>query len=179
MKRQERPEAGAGQIKVPERLVVGLGEGKACDLGGIGVVFKLFGEDTQGAFSIVEHPMRPRTLVPSQLHEATDEFSFVVEERIGARIGDRILDATPGCYVLKPRGIPHTFWSPEDRPARLVEIISPAGFEGFFDEASKLFLQGPPDVQKVAEIASRYQTTLGWEDWISELTAKFKLKLFR
>ncbi len=178
MKSQERPVAGAKQAEMPDRLLVGHNEGKTVHLGGIGVVFKIFGKDTQGAFSIVEHPLKPRTLVPPHLHEGTDEFSFVVEGRIGARIGDKILDATPGCYVLKPRGIPHTFWNPEDRPARLVEIISPAGFEQFFDEASKFFLEGPPDVRRVGEVAGRYQTILGWEDWIPELTAKYKLRLF-
>ncbi len=68
--------------------------------------------------------------------------SFVAKGRIGAGIGDRILDATPGCYVLKPRGIPHMFWNPEDRPVRVVEIISLAGFERFFDEALEALPRG-------------------------------------
>jgi len=51
-------------------------EGKSIHLGGIGVVFKASGKDTQGAFSIVEHPLKPRTLVPPHLHEGADEFSF-------------------------------------------------------------------------------------------------------
>ena len=51
--------------------------------------------------------------------------------------------------MLKPRGIPHTFWNPDDKPVRLVEIISAAGFEQFFDEASNLFLEVPPDVRRV------------------------------
>ena len=170
--------AGRDSPEPSREFVVAHGEGKRVHLGGVGVVFKVSGKDTNGAFSIVEHPLKPRTLARPHLHEGTDEFSFVVKGRVGVRIGDRIFDATPGCYVLKPRGIPHTFWNPGDSPARLVEVISPAGFEQFFDEASKLFLQGPPEVQKVAEVAKRYQTILGWEEWVPELTAKYKLRLF-
>ncbi len=164
--------------KVPDRLLINYGEGKADSMGGIGVVFKVFGKDTNGAFSIIEHPIQPRTLVPPHLHEETDEFSIVVEGRIGARIGNQVIDAAPGSYVLKPRGIPHTFWNPENKPARIIEIISPPGFEQFFDETAKLLQEGPRDVQKVAEIARRYHTTFGWDEWVPELSAKYKLSLF-
>ncbi len=164
--------------EMPERFLVGAKEGKTVWLGGVGVVFKLFGKDTQGAFSIVEHPIKPRTLVPPHMHEETDEFSFVVEGRIGARIGSQIIDATPGCYVLKPHGIPHTFWNSDDRPARIIEIISPAGFEQFFEDAAKLFGTGPPDVEKVGRFSRQYKAVLGWEEWIPELKAKYNLSLF-
>ncbi len=61
--------------------------------------------------------------------------------------------------------------------ARLVEIISRPGFENFFDEASSLF-QGVPDPGKIKELAARYHTTLGWDEWVPERTKKYKLKLF-
>lgn len=31
---------------------------------------------------------------------------------IGALIGDRELESSPGEVVWKPRGVPHTFWNP-------------------------------------------------------------------
>ena len=36
--------------------------------------------------------------------------------------------------MLKPRGQWHTFWNAGDDPCRILEIISPAGFERFFEE---------------------------------------------
>jgi quercetin dioxygenase-like cupin family protein len=165
----------------PERnltsILRGPKEGKAVSMGGVGVIFKLFGKDTGGAFSIVEHPIRPRTLVPPHMHADEDEFSFVVKGKVGARIGDQIAIAGPGSYILKPRNIPHTFWNPGQTMARLVEIISPPGFEKFFDEASNLF-RAAPDPEKLKELAARYHTTLGWDEWIPALTKKYKLKLF-
>jgi mannose-6-phosphate isomerase-like protein (cupin superfamily) len=173
-----KPATGAKSSPDPNRLLIKSNEGKSVWLGGIGVVFKLSAEDTGGAFSVIEHPLKPRTLVPPHEHEDTDEFSIVVEGRIGARIGNVVLEATPGCYVLKPRGIPHTFWNPGDEPARIVEIISPPRFEQFFHEAGKLFEAGPPDPKKIGEIARKYHTTMGWDEWVPELTTKYNLKLF-
>ena len=160
------------------RLAIPAKEGKLVSMGGIGVKFKISGDETNRAFSIVEHPVEPRTLVPPHLHRDTDEYSYVVEGQFGARIGDEILLAGPGEYILKPRGIPHTFWNPTDKLARLVEIISPAGFEKFFAEAGELFAKGPPEIEQVKALAARYNTTLGWDEWVSELTKKYKLKLF-
>jgi len=86
----------------------------------------------------------------------------VVEGQLGARIGDEIILRDPGDYVLKPRGIPHTFWNPTDRPARLVEIISPAGFEQFFAEAGELFKKTRPDPEKIQALGAKYHASLGW-----------------
>jgi uncharacterized cupin superfamily protein len=145
-------------------------------LGGLGVNFKLYGDDTGRAFSIVEHPVEPGVLVPPHTHTHEDEFSYVLEGEIGARVGDREVHATPGCYIIKPRGIPHTFWNAGSKPARLLEIISPAGFEKYFVEMSEV-LRGerPPDVEKVQEIASRYGLTYQMS-WIAELVRKYNLK---
>ncbi len=167
------------EVSVPSRLLVDSKEGKSVSLGGIGVVFKLLAADTGGAFSVVEHPVQPRTLVPPHSHADEDEFSIVVEGEFGARIGDMVVHAKPGTYILKPRGIPHTFWNPGDKPARLIEIISPAGFEKFFEEAAKLFpTSGLPDVAQIGGVASRYHMTMGWSEWIPELITKYNLRLF-
>lgn len=158
-------------------VLVAPGKGEAVALGGVGVIYKLLGSQTGSAFSIVEHPIEPGTLVPPHTHSKEDEFSYVLEGEVGVKIGDLVLQATPGFYVLKPKGIPHTFWNAGPRPARLLEIISPAGFEAFFREMALLFSPaGPPDFGEVARLAGRYGVTLHPE-WIEELAAKYHLKL--
>jgi quercetin dioxygenase-like cupin family protein len=145
----------------------------------MGVHFKLFGEQTAGAFSIVEHPIAPRTLVPPHTHTHEDEFSFVLEGKIGARIGDDVLEeATPGCYIIKPRGIPHSFWNPSSKPARIIEIISPPGFERYFAEGADLLTDGPPDMDAIAKLAARYGLTFHME-WVPDLVAKYNLNWLR
>ncbi len=152
-------------------------EGKSVWLGGLGVDFKLAAEQTAGAFSIVELPIDPGILVPPHTHTREDEFSYVLEGEVGARIGDQVLQATPGCYIIKPRGILHTFWNAGTKRARLIEIISPAGGEKFFAEMANLSQGGgPPDFEKLAQLANRYGLTYDM-NWVPELTAKYNLKL--
>ncbi len=111
-------------------MVVAAGEGEVVLAGGFGVVGKVSGKQTGGAFSIVEHPLEPGVLgAPPHAHANEDETSFVIEGEIGVMIGEEEFRAGAGSYVLKPRGVPHAFWNPGPEQARILEIISPAGFE--------------------------------------------------
>lgn len=152
-------------------------EGKTVALGGIGVVYKLESSDTRGAFAIVEHPIEAGTLVPPHTHAFEDEFSYVVQGEIGVRVADEVVIATPGCYVVKPRGVPHTFWNAGPEPGRLIEIIAPPHFEQYFAEMAALFGAGDhPDFEAVAKLAARYGLTFQME-WAPELCERYKLKL--
>jgi uncharacterized cupin superfamily protein len=78
------------------------GEGRSVWLGGMGVVFKVSGADTGGVFAVVEHPIEPGRLVLPHVHQHEDEYSYVLEGTIGARVGDREVVAGPGSYLIKP-----------------------------------------------------------------------------
>src|SRR6266550_9278363 len=132
--------------------VLGPDDGKAGRLGSIGVRFMIDGAESGRGFSLVEHPMLPRKLAaPLHRHSREDEYSFVLEGRLGALLGDEVVYGEPGDLVFKPRDRWHTFWNAGDEPARILEIISPAGFEGYFDELTELLRDGgPPDLTAVA-----------------------------
>ncbi|MFF4090074.1 cupin domain-containing protein [Streptomyces nigra] len=161
------------------RFVVEPDEGKSIWLAGIGVDFKIRGEETGSQFSIVEHPIEPGRLVPPHVHSREDEFSYVLQGKVGARVGDEEATAGPGSYILKPRGILHTFWNAGPEPARILEIISPAGFEGFFaalGTAGETASDPAEFLQRRAELGEQYG--LGFSDeWVAELTARYQLKL--
>jgi quercetin dioxygenase-like cupin family protein len=132
-------------------------EGERVSLGGADVIFKIQADTTSGAFSICETTAEPGRLIPPHLHETEDEYSYVIEGRIGVLIGEDEHIAEAGSWVVKPRGIPHTYWNPGPEPARLIEIIAPSGFEGFFRELSDLLAAtGPPDIAAITETADRY-----------------------
>ena len=119
--------------------VLGPLDGKAGFLGSIGVRFMLDGATSGGGFSLVEHPMSAHALAaPLHRHLREDEYSYVIEGRMGALLGDDVLEASPGDLVYKPRGEWHTFWNAGEEPCRILEIICPAGFEQFFAELVKL-----------------------------------------
>jgi mannose-6-phosphate isomerase-like protein (cupin superfamily) len=152
------------------RIVVSPGEGRSVSLGGMGVIFKVGGADTGGAFAIVEHPIEPGRLVLPHVHQHEDEYSYVLEGTIGARVGDREITAGPGGYVIKPRGLMHTFWNPGPAPARLLEVIAPAGFERYFVELAEA------DLHRRSELAAKYGVTYS-SDWVAGLVSRYNLKL--
>jgi mannose-6-phosphate isomerase-like protein (cupin superfamily) len=100
---------------------------------------------------------RRRFAAPLHTHADEDEISYVLEGEVGMQIGDRELRAGPGTLVFKPRGVPHAFWNPGDAPARMLELISPAGFEHYFEEAADLYASGPRDAELAAELRRRYR----------------------
>jgi mannose-6-phosphate isomerase-like protein (cupin superfamily) len=137
--------------------VVGPADGKAGFLGSIGVRFMLDGEESDGGFSLVEHPMSAHALAaPLHRHEREDEYSYVLEGRMGALLGENVLEAGPGDLVLKPRGQWHTFWNAGDEPCRILEIIAPAGFERFFAELVDLGGVAQADPAILGELCERY-----------------------
>src|SRR5215208_6045457 len=115
--------------------IVGPRDGEAGFLRSIGVRFMIDGEEAGELFSLVEPPMSPRALAaPLHRHTREDEYSYVLEGRVGALLGDEVVVGGPGDLIFKPRNQWHTFWNASDEPARLLEIIAPAGFERFFAE---------------------------------------------
>lgn len=137
--------------------VLGPRDGKAGFLGTIGVRFMIDGAESGGGFSLVEHPMSARALAaPLHKHAREDEYSFVLEGEVGALLGEEVRIGKPGDLIFKPRNQWHTFWNAGDRPARILEIISPAGFEQFFRELVDLGGVTKADAQTLGSLCDRY-----------------------
>jgi quercetin dioxygenase-like cupin family protein len=154
-------------------VCVPAGGGLLVDLGGLGVHFKVRGEQTGGAFAVVEHPISPGVIVEPHVHEREDELSFVLDGTVWARVGDREVEAGAGAYVWKPRNVLHTFWNPGPEPARLLEIISPAGFEVFFEDlATMLGREVQPTDEEVYQLCADYGLTFDRE-WLPQLEERF------
>jgi len=138
--------------------IVGPTDGQLGFLGSIGVRFMIDGDETfNRGFSLVEHPMSPRALAaPIHRHTREDEYSYVLTGRMGALLGDDVVEAGPGDLVHKPRNQWHTFWNAGDEPCRILEIIAPAGFEDFFRELDALGGALKADPQDLTELAARY-----------------------
>jgi mannose-6-phosphate isomerase-like protein (cupin superfamily) len=154
--------------------IVGPGDGAEGFLGSIGVRFMLDGPDAGERFSLVEHPMSPRALAaPLHRHTREDEYSFVLEGRMGALLGDDVVEAGPGDLVFKPREQWHTFWNAGDEPCRILEIISPAGFERYFREVAGL---DPEDDEALVALSDAYGLQMRPET-MPELLDRFGLVL--
>jgi quercetin dioxygenase-like cupin family protein len=152
-------------------------EGETVNLLALGVRFMIDGDSTDGAFSLVEHPLPPRALgAPLHTHRNEDEYSYVLEGLVGVQLGDEVLEAGAGELVFKPRGVAHAFWNAGDEPARLLEIISPAGFENYFREMAPLLASAEPDGDAIGEVLARYELELDF-DTIPTLAERHGLNL--
>lgn len=144
-------------VSSPARYVIGPDEGDQVRLLALGVRFLIDGPQTGGRFSLVEHPLGPRRLgAPLHTHHNEDEYSFILQGRVGLQIGEEEFEAGPGDLVFKPRGIAHTFWNAGDEEVRLLEMISPAGFENYFRELAPLLATGDLTNPAIADVRARY-----------------------
>jgi mannose-6-phosphate isomerase-like protein (cupin superfamily) len=138
---------------------------RTADLPGLKNRYLIESSDSDGRFALVEHRIPPRTLAaPVHTHEREDEYSYVLSGRMGAQIGDEVVDAGPGELVFKPRGIPHAFWNASDEETVVLELISPGEFANYFSElAPHLSGDGPPDVEAIGAIQQRYALSMDLE----------------
>lgn len=141
------------------------------DFGGLGVEWKIDGELTDGRFAVVHHPIAPRSLAaPLHRHRHEDEYSYVLEGTLGALLGNEVVEAGPGSWVRKPRAQWHTFWNAGDSPCRIIEVITPAGFEDYFRKVAEAW----GDVERFAEINAEYSLDMDF-DSVPALCERFGL----
>lgn len=149
---------------------------RSVSLGGLGVVFRVTGEETGGVLAVVEHPIEPGVLVPPHVHEREDELTYVIEGEIGARVGEEELASLgAGEYLWKPRGIPHAFWNASSASARILDVITPAGFERFLVELAELIERGASG-DEIDAAGRRYGHTIV-PDWIPQLEERYGVRL--
>ena len=165
------------EMTAPALKIVGPQDADEGFLGSIGVRFMIDGVDAAERFSLVEHPLSPRALAaPVHRHTREDEYSYVLEGRLGALLGDDVVEAGPGDLVYKPRNQWHTFWNAGDEPCRILEIISPAGFERFFRELSDMGGVIEAGEDAVAELSARYGLEMQ-PDTVPGLIERFGLQI--
>jgi mannose-6-phosphate isomerase-like protein (cupin superfamily) len=152
-------------------------EGEMGFLGSIGARFMIDGLETGERFSLVEHPMSARALAaPLHMHTREDEYTFVLQGRMGALLGDDVVEAGPGDLVHKPRNQWHTFWNAGDETCRILEIIAPAGFENFFRELSDMGGAIKADPDDLTALGERYGLHFQL-DSVPELLERFGVRV--
>ena len=138
------------------QYLIGPGDAQGGTLfGGIGTVFKVDGALTGGTLAIVEHPVAAGMAAAPHTHTKEDELSYVLEGAIRVWIGTDEFTAPAGSYVYKPRNIEHAFWNPGPAPARLLEIIWPAGLEDFFRRMTELVARRDPSAESLMREVGR------------------------
>ena len=126
------------------------------------LAIRVRGEQTGGAFALIEH-LLPRGLATPlhlQLHE--DETFYVLDGEISVYVDGALSRAAAGDVVWLPRGVPHAF-QVESEGAHLLALSTPAGHERFFrlagEPAATLALDAestrPPDLARMQAAAAQ------------------------
>lgn len=118
--------------------------------------------DSGGRIAVVEHTLAPRVLAaPIHRHSREDEYSLVLEGRLGVfQDGDEVV-AEPGQLVFKPRGRWHTFWNAGDDQLRVLELIAPGGIEQLFRRLAEP--GGEYDAETLPLLAAEYGCEVDFE----------------
>jgi quercetin dioxygenase-like cupin family protein len=96
---------------------------------------KVTGEQTGGAYALMESVTQPGGGPPPHIHHRECEIFFILEGRYEFRVAGSVIHAEPGDTVFAPRGVPHAFRNIHSGISRMLVGVCPAGAERFFAEA--------------------------------------------
>jgi quercetin dioxygenase-like cupin family protein len=130
--------------------------GQPVNILGIPMLIRLRGRDTGGVLSAVESHDVPGGGPPPHIHHREDETFQILDGDYEFTVGGKTIVAKPGTTLFAPRGIPHTYRYLGQTQGRLMCVITPAGFEGFFEEIGAMTPQQQQDIPRVLEIGKKY-----------------------
>lgn len=135
-------------------------------------------DETDGALSMIEVTVPPKTLIKPHMHSREDEATLILEGTVGARLGDATVEEiVAGSWLIKPRSIPHAMWNTTDQPARILEVVTPGGLERYFEQIAPVLKERGPDwTQRFYALAEEFGLTI-LDDWSDELKAKYGITL--
>ena len=124
------------------------------------LVFKVTGDDTDGAFDYFVVEVAPHGGPPVHVHHLQDETIHVLSGRFKIQIGDETFRCAEGGFAYLPRGVPHAFLNLTDEAAEIVVVYTPGGGHRFYEELGPLTRNGDPDRAAVAAVFEKYGMTL-------------------
>ena len=122
--------------------------------------FTAYGEETGGAYLLIEMRIVPGGGPPTHLHHDDAESFVVLEGRFRIRQGDAVRDVGPDAFVYGERGVPHGFTSIGDTVGRLLVIDAPPRVEGYFRSLAVHSADGTLSFEVQQDLYRQYG--MGW-----------------
>jgi quercetin dioxygenase-like cupin family protein len=137
------------------------GEGLILKSGpGRDLIFKVTGEDTDGAFDYFVVQVAPRGGPPLHVHHLQEETIHVVKGKYKIQIGDETHYCEEGGFAYLPSKVPHAFLNLTDEPGEVIVVYTPGGGHKFYEEFGPIARSGPPDPKVIAPLFEKYNMTL-------------------
>ena len=140
------------------------GEGRTVWVVGDRYVIKVGGEDTGGAFALVDAIVPPGGGPPPHIHTREDEAFYILEGELRFHLDGQDFTAGAGAWITLARGSLHHFRNVGDQPARMLIMVTPAGLERYFLEVGRpvspedgeMVAPTPEDIEKLVAAAPKY-----------------------
>jgi mannose-6-phosphate isomerase-like protein (cupin superfamily) len=130
------------------------GKGARINFRGTTIMVKVYGERSEGAYTLLEMTHPPNVGPALHIHPKAPEAYYVLGGEYSIRYGEKIVIAKAGDFVFIPKGTPHNYQSgPEGGK---VLVISPAGLERYFSDVADVLKERPMTWEMEQEIARRY-----------------------
>ena len=120
-----------------ENGVLHAGVGRAVWVVGDHYTVKCSGDDTGGAFTLIEALVPPQSGPPPHIHRREDEMFYVLEGEFEISIDDQRSSAGPGSWVTLAKGSLHHFKNIGATPGKILILAAPAGLDRFFLEVGR------------------------------------------
>lgn len=141
--------------EVDGAFVLRPGEGRRIDLGGFRMSVKASGQETGGAFSLLEAEEPPGFGPPLHIHHDAAEAFYVLEGEYIMSLDGREVACPAGTFVFIPAGMRHGF-RVGGVASRKLNLYAPAAMVGYFEELSDAAKTGHVEDAVLSAIARRY-----------------------
>jgi len=132
------------------------GGGTAVNILGIPMLIRIHGRDTNGTVAVVESHDVPGGGPPPHIHHREDETFQILEGEYEFSVGGRTILARPGTTLFAPRDVPHSYRCVSPNGGKLSVVVTPAGFEGFFEQVGAMTPAQQQDIAQIVALAGQY-----------------------
>jgi quercetin dioxygenase-like cupin family protein len=127
------------------------------DILGEEVLVKLTNDDTNGSAAVFYLTVPPLSGPPLHRHSQEDEWFYVLEGQITAEIDYQRIVLDAGDSSFSPRGTVHAYQNFGDAVAQMLVMVTPGGFNRFFENVSSLNKGLPaPDLPRTEKLMQNY-----------------------
>jgi quercetin dioxygenase-like cupin family protein len=156
------PELRASNLQVNTRPHRALAAGEGLlrqSVPGETLLYKVTGDDTDGALDIFVLSIQPRSGPPLHIHHRQHETIYFTNGLYKVKVDDQVFRCEAGGFVHIPMGARHAFMNVSDQPGECIVTFSPGATDRFFEEFAPVVRGGHPDPAKIAPIFAKH----GWE----------------
>ena len=118
--------------------------------------FLVTGEESGGAYFAMEALVPPGGGPPAHIHTREDETFQILEGDYEFMVGGQTVLAQAGTTLFAPRDVPHTYRCVSPNGGKLSVVLTPAGFEGFFEQVGAMTPAQQQDIPQIIALGGQY-----------------------